>query len=130
MNVTKEFVIAGNATFTVSNNKGEHFTYKVQSPNKKGEIFFAKVLSSPDNYSYMGVLNPDTCKVHKGSKGMNQNTKSVKVLEWALNVINGKSTLPKGYDIQHSGTCGRCGRKLTDPVSIKCGLGPTCRNHK
>ena len=29
--------------------------------------------------------------------------------------------------IYHSGRCGRCGRKLTDPESIRTGLGPVCR---
>ncbi|WP_373093047.1 DUF6011 domain-containing protein [Zhongshania sp.] len=28
----------------------------------------------------------------------------------------------------HAGKCGRCARKLTDPVSISTGFGPHCRS--
>jgi hypothetical protein len=35
--------------------------------------------------------------------------------------------LPNICEVYHSGRCGRCGRELTDPESIKCGLGPHCR---
>ena len=39
-----------------------------------------------------------------------------------------KRTLPEQFHVYHSGACGRCGRELTDPESIKLGIGPTCRN--
>ena len=73
----------------------------------------------------MGVLGRDNI-VHKGAKGISSASKSVKVLNWAMAVINGYKDLPAGYDTKHSGSCGRCGRELTDPESIKRGLGPTC----
>jgi len=40
-------------------------------------------------------------------------------------LISGKS-LPEGVQFWHQGTCGRCGRSLTDPESITRGLGPIC----
>jgi hypothetical protein len=127
--ITSDFVFAGRAVFTVSNDKGEHFTYKV-SKHKDDDIYFAKVLSGADDYSYMGVLDKTAHIVHKGKKGMSSSAKSVKVLNWALRVIDDKTTLPEGYSIVHSGVCGRCGRELTDPVSIETGLGPVCRSHQ
>lgn len=39
-----------------------------------------------------------------------------------------KGTLPEQFHVYHTGICGRCGRELTDPESIKAGIGPTCRN--
>lgn len=30
------------------------------------------------------------------------------------------------YDIQEANRCGKCGKELTDPVSIERGIGPTC----
>jgi hypothetical protein len=36
-------------------------------------------------------------------------------------------TLPDKVHILHEGLCGKCGRPLTHPISIECGLGPTCR---
>jgi len=31
-----------------------------------------------------------------------------------------------GLNFFHEGKCGKCGRKLTTPESIKNGFGPTC----
>ena len=126
--ISTKFVLGGNAVFTVSNNKGEHYTFKINK-HKNDDMFFANVLSGGyESYSYMGVFDKDNHIVHKGAKGMDRSAKSVKVLEWAMRVIDGKSNLPDGYDIQHEGRCGRCGRPLTDPESIKCGFGSTCKN--
>lgn len=40
------------------------------------------------------------------------------------------TTLPPKVHILHEGMCGKCGRPLTDPVSIEYGLGPICRGEK
>ena len=126
--ITPKFVLGGKAIFTVSNDKGEHFTFKINKHREK-DMFFANVLSGGNGvYSYMGLFNKNTHIVHKGAKGMSSTTKSVKVLEWAMKVVDGKTTLPNGYDIQHEGMCARCGRPLTDPKSIKSGFGSTCIN--
>ena len=128
--VNMEFVFAGRAVFTVSNNKGEHFTFKVRKHKDNDDLFFANVLSGADNmYSYMGVLDKRAHIVRKGKKGMSESAKSVKVLNWAMRVLDGASKLPEGYKIQHEGFCGKCGRPLTDPVSIETGLGPVCRSY-
>jgi hypothetical protein len=34
--------------------------------------------------------------------------------------------IPTELVIRHNGSCGRCGRKLTVPTSIKAGIGPEC----
>ena len=126
--ITSKFVLGGKAIFTVDNGKGEHFTYKINK-HKHDDIYFANVLSGSDGaYSYMGVFDKNTFNVYKGAKGMNSSAKSVRVLEWAMRVIKGDTMLPDGYDIMHEGMCGRCGRQLTDPESIKCGFGSTCKN--
>ena len=44
---------------------------------------------------------------------------------WVWKQIVAK-TLPLTMDVMHDGTCGYCGRKLTDAISIKLGIGPTC----
>lgn len=32
-----------------------------------------------------------------------------------------------GYRLLEENSCVRCNRRLTDPVSISCGIGPECR---
>ena len=51
---------------------------------------------------------------------------SIKGLTWLINRgLNGRST--DGLIVYHLGQCAKCGKPLTDPVSIEYGLGPTCR---
>ena len=126
--ITTEFILAGRAVFTVSNDVGEHYTYKINK-HKNAEVYFANVLCGGSSmYSYMGVLNKDTLTVHKGNKGMSPDAPSVKVLTWAMAVIRGDRRLPEGYNIQHMNKCGYCNRPLTTPESIETGLGPVCRD--
>jgi hypothetical protein len=144
-NITLEFLKAGKAVFTVDNGKGTHYTYKVTRKEDKDRVlYFVNLLTGPDNtsnYTYMGMLvddylwnkaNPHTpervyCKMTRASK-FNTDSTPVKVLNWALDVIQDVKVLPKGYSIQHDGRCARCSRVLTDPDSIRLGLGPVCRD--
>ena len=125
--IDMNFVLAGKAVFTVSNGKGEHFTYRINK-HKTDDIYFAKVLGGTDRqYRYMGVFDKNAHIIHKGTKGMSSTAPSVKVLQWAMKVVDGNAELPDGYKIQHEGKCGRCGKPLTDPKSIEYGLGSVCR---
>jgi hypothetical protein len=133
--INSQFVLAGKAIFTVSNDKGEHFTYRVNAKDDRRiagkKVYFASLLTGPDNensYSYMGLLLPNrfSLKLTKGSK-VGRDAKSVQVLCWALQMIRKGSPLPNGYAIQHAGRCCRCARILTEPESIEIGIGPECR---
>jgi hypothetical protein len=48
-------------------------------------------------------------------------------LAWAWPYLERGEALPTPARIELDGTCGRCGRRLTDPVSVAAGLGPECR---
>lgn len=142
INVSPQFVLAGEATFTVSNGH-EHFTYKVYKtePNAKypNPAWFAKVLVGPDNtsdYRYMGMvkvpanprLDPKIQCTNKSS--FDKQSKVFRVAEWSLRAIwqveRKEYRLPPGYSVKHDGNCGRCGAKLTHPASLDTGLGPEC----
>lgn len=130
--VTKDFVCAGHAIFTVSNDKGDHYTFKVSAPadfNDEKPIWFVSVLTGPNNtqdYTYAGALfETGALRETKGSK-IKSDATSFKVAAWALKLIFAGTEFPAGYDVQHIGKCGACGRPLTDPVSIATGLGPIC----
>ena len=147
--VTRQWILAGNATFTVKNDKGEHYTYRIQIPLKirraeKSDpardkpVWFLSVLTGPDNsssYSYVGMLTfptPETIvlKVTKKSR-YHPDIKLVKVAQWAINCICAGKELPAGYSIDGMGHCGRCGLPLTHPDGIaddgyRLGFGPVC----
>lgn len=129
----KLFITAGKATFTVSNGKGDHRTYRVtrkDADDRYPETYFVKLLTGPDNtssYTYLGILDAATggVRLTKNSK-FTDDSLPVKVLRWALKKVWAGEPLPAGYAVQHEGKCGRCGRALTVPESIVSGIGPEC----
>ena len=131
--ISKEFVTAGKAIFTVKSVTGEHYTFQVnkkEASDRYRETFFVSLLTGPDNtsdYTYMGMLNPMTflASPTRASK-LTTDSKPFKVLDWALTKIWNNSSLPEGYEIYHEGRCCRCGRLLTVPESIESGIGPEC----
>ena len=97
--------------------------------------YFAKLLSGPDNltdYTYLGMLTEDLRLIRTAKSRVGADALSWKVLLWALDVVSGRvrlaaTGLPEGYSIRHDDTCGRCGRTLTEPLSLTTGIGPECR---
>ncbi len=125
--VTKSFVTAGRAIFTVKSITGSYYTYRV---TRKDNTWFVGLLTGPDNtssYTYMGILDADRGEVilTKASKFADESL-PVRVLRWAIRLVWNDGTLPTGYSLDHAGMCGRCGRTLTVPESIATGLGPEC----
>lgn len=127
-----KFFLGGNATFTVDNGRGEHYTYKICQPKRGAHEnpFFVSLLTGPDNessYSYLGVVDPfGSFRLTRASK-MNDESKPVKVFRWAMKHVFGDRILPENYQIRHAGKCGCCGRTLTEPLSLTIGIGPECR---
>jgi hypothetical protein len=125
--VSKEFVTAGNAIFTVKSVTGQYYTYRV---NRKDNTWFISLLTGPDNtssYTYLGLLDTASGGVILTKKsGFEFDSLPVKVLRWALGKVWSGSTVPEGYSIMHEGRCGRCNRLLTVPSSLESGLGPEC----
>lgn len=126
------FTFGGNATITLESLKsGKHFTFKVRQAKKDDSKspFFVSVLSGPDNhanYSYVGVITSDKkeFKLTQKSK-VSSDALSYKAFNFFfVQLISGK--IHNDLKIYHSGKCGRCGKKLTDPRSIENGLGPEC----
>lgn len=125
-----KFFEGGRAVFTVANNQGEHYTYRI-GHSREDQPLFVGLLTGPNNeqdYTYMGIYSPDTGNIRlTGKSKYTPDSKPVKVIQWAVNVVRSGKPLPEGYSIQHEGRCCRCGRTLTDPTSISLGIGPECR---
>jgi hypothetical protein len=141
----KDFVLAGKAIFTVQNEKtGNRFTFKVKQADcytnlvssEKQKVWFVSVLNGPDNgsnYAYIGTIfgNQMNSKYgdrvhdfrHTQKSTVTAEAQCFKVFDWML---KNNLTLPTFVKIHHEGFCGRCGRRLTVPASIKNGLGPEC----
>lgn len=148
INVGPVFVLAGEATITVDNGAGQHYTFHIYkskpAPQYPNPGYFAKVLTGPNNapgdgdYTYLGIVKVDPDrpldvdpKVQlTGRSRYKDGDLPVVVLRWALRVVwqqaQGKYTLPEPFSIRHMGRCGRCKHPLTTPESLDTGLGPDC----
>jgi hypothetical protein len=132
----KQFVLAGNATFTVQNtNTGTRYTFKVckakdQDPaaNNARTLHFVKLLTGSDNendYIYIGtIFNGQEFRRTRTSK-VTEDAPGFKAFAGVWGCLSGKG-LPEAIKFYHEGKCCRCGRTLTVPESIEAGIGPEC----
>lgn len=124
-----QFALAGNATFTlVSLKTGTRFTYRVQVAEDNATMHFVSVLNGPDNtrdYRYFGFIRRGVF-FHGGAKAkIAADAPSVKAFQWFW-VNTARSVEMPALEIHHAGRCGRCGRALTVPESIRSGFGSDC----
>jgi hypothetical protein len=131
--VSKTFLTAGKAIFTVTNTKrNTRLTFRIEKPEPdrfRGE-YFAAVMKGTDNesdYRYMGMVSGErlTLRETKGSL-FRAGTPEFDGLKFVLDVIAGRITAPPALQVQTAGLCGRCGLKLTVPESISTEFGPDC----
>lgn len=133
--ISRAFVLAGRAIFTVSNETtGERYTFRIgakpRRENPAEKTYFVSLLAGSDNtsdYRYIGILDPATLEVRiTGRSTYRADSKPVKVVAWALRHVGASRPFPAGYALRHAGRCGHCGRLLTVPESIDSGFGPIC----
>lgn len=130
------FVLGGHAVFTLKSVKtGVRFTYRAVRPKKDSEApVFVSLLMGADNtsdYRYIATLfsNERVVLRHTKKSAVAPDAKSFKALDYLIRVVQhpeAPEQLPAEIEFWHQGSCGRCGRPLTDPTSIASGLGPVC----
>jgi hypothetical protein len=142
-------LLAGKCTFTVKNSQnGNRFTFKINRPktgdiknknDRRNALRFISVMTGPDNetnYKYFGTIkilndidfdgNQDFEYTFSQKAKISKESQSVKVFEWFMHWLR-RGKLPEFIEIWNSGNCCKCGRKLTDPLSIELSIGPECR---
>ena len=131
----REFLYAGNATFTLRSLKtGMRYTYKVRV--KKEDLdtpdptYFVNLLRGADNtkdFAYMGVLRNTGQFNFTSASRMTRGAPAAKALLWFLDAMRcERDVLGQTLEVWHEGRCGCCGRLLTVPESVLKGLGPEC----
>lgn len=132
-----EFIFAGKAIFTLHNEQTDkRFTYKLGQPDNvepgKQTPTFVSYLTGPDNssdYTYLGTIwereKTVVAMSRKSPRGAESNPAKLG-LEWLLRQLVADKPLPSYVALYHEGRCGRCGRRLTTPDSIRRGIGPEC----
>ena len=122
----RAYALAGQAILTLEG-KRTRFTYRIVSV--KGSpagraTHWVHVLNGPDNernYRFFGALYPDGFFGHSQKSPIAKDAPSVQAFAWFWRHLESPEV-----KVFHAGTCGRCGRTLTTPESIRTGLGPVC----
>lgn len=119
------FIFGGKARFTLKSRKtGAHISLRVKKA-KDGDCYFVYARKG-EGYSYMGWMKSGDTAVRVSKKSNPAATGAPRTaLEWSLKKLS-EGSVPDQLEIWHEGCCCRCGRKLTDPVSIQRGIGPEC----
>lgn len=123
------YIHGGRGILTLEAPSGKSHTYYFTKPRNEeefyGDIIFVYAKCN-EHRRYVGMVSDDVFKMTKSSSFLpdNEITKGAKFI-----VDMGRSqelvdrTPMKLY---HMGVCCKCGRMLTDPVSIRRGIGPKC----
>jgi len=138
----RDYLLAGNAVVTLENRAtGGRFTFRVEAPRKETErggltrdwearVRFVSVLTGPENttdYTFLGTLFLDSGDYRRSRKSrVSAEAPSARAWTWFWERLNSGRGLPAALSVHHSGRCGRCGRELTVPESLRLGLGPEC----
>ena len=124
----QQFVLAGRAVFTVENRQtGNRFTFRARRHEDK-DLWFIAVLAGPDNehdYTYGGPVFGDQFRRTRASK-VGEEAPSFQVFAWLMRLLGAGKDLPTPVKFYHEGQCGRCGKRLTVPESVRTGYGPGC----
>jgi len=132
MKDTLQFILAGNALFTVENAEtGNRFTFKVHKPDDD-KPHFVSVLTGADNehdYSFLGTVFDGSRFRHGRKSRIAPTAPSARAFEWLLRRLSLRNDLPDQVRVCHCGKCGRCGKTLTVPESVDSGFGPECIKH-
>lgn len=121
------YALAGNAVLTLEG-KTSRFTYRIEANEKQANAsHWVYVLNGPNNetdFRFFGGIYRDGKRgkfyVSRRSS-IKETAPSAQAFAWFWNHIEDPRVR-----VYHSGRCGRCGRTLTTPESIRTGLGPVC----
>ncbi|HET9363953.1 MAG TPA: DUF6011 domain-containing protein [Candidatus Angelobacter sp.] len=126
----KAYALAGNATITLESLRTQtHFTYKVRAAKEEregqGPVHFVQLLTNGSadggEFNYLGMIQGGVFRLTKASRaGLDAPT--VKAFSFFMKLTQ----LHPELIVHHEGRCGRCGRTLTVPDSIRAGIGPEC----
>lgn len=124
-----DYTHGGNATVTLTSLKTDkYFTYTLtRSPwSCPGETsYFVWYMGKNKKRSYVGMINPKRYfRFTKRSMPRYYITSAAFV--WIWRFITNMKRLPTTAALYRFNECGRCGKKLTTPESIKKGFGPCC----
>lgn len=130
----REYALAGRAVLTVvSGATGSHVTFKVRRSKRDGSPFWfvdartgsQEIADDRKLWRLIGTISPRGYADARKPK-LPAGAPAIRAARWFFSRLLGSTATIEGVEVWHEGACGRCGRALTDPVSIARGIGPEC----
>lgn len=126
------FMLAGKAALILRSRKtNTELRYFIVAPKKNRNapkrFVYAKI---DEKWYYIGTIytNGKTKPFYHGRRSkISYGHLVVKGFSWLWYKVVRNEKQDK-IDVLHIGRCGRCKRKLTDPTSLRRGLGPKCHS--
>jgi len=123
------YIRGGRGAVTLKSPSGKHHTYMFSRPRNPNEfpedILFVYAVHDHQKLFYVGMVERNQFRITQYSR-FDSNSEIAKgaafIMRWANN-----PNMKTSMILYHEGVCGCCGRKLTSPKSIECGIGPRCR---
>jgi uncharacterized protein DUF6011 len=122
-------LLAGQLTATVTIDTGEHVTLTLKSKNRTAEGWEnAELKRARYVFVKAGDTKIATCYPEAAGLALNLDPRATPAASQALRALidHMAGVAAIAWRIQSADTCGRCGRELTDPISLDRGIGPDC----
>ena len=129
-----KFMLAGKSEFVMHSTKtNQDFTFRITRKISKDDaekfVYFVNAKMGAF-WQYAGLMwyedKEDKYKYAQGKNGkVEADNLTIRSLLFVINKLH-REEIPLHLEVYHTGTCGRCGKKLTTPESILTGLGPEC----
>jgi hypothetical protein len=131
-------LIPFNGRFTIENTNPEkqgHKTFKIKTP-KSGSLKGKRILSlftgteNTDDNQYMGFAFVTDDRINLWARFSRDNNSAVYIAMLTSMIAEGEQSrfYKMGYRLLMETKCRVCNRPLTNPESIKSGIGPECAN--
>lgn len=121
------YIKGGRGVLTLASPSGKHHSYSFRRPrNEKAfqaDTYFAYVMCDHGEWRYVGMFRDGYFRLTYNSE-YNASSEEFKGAKYIVSMASRSFETP--MTLYHEGVCACCGRRLTDPKSIKIGIGPTC----
>lgn len=124
------YIYGGKGIVTLlSPTTGVHHTYMFKKPLNEDvfpdDILFVYAVHGQAKLFYIGMIEQGKFRLTRASRFSND-TPIVRGARYIMRMMT-EPNLVTSMELYHEGICSVCGRPLTNPKSIKTGIGPKCR---
>ena len=119
----RAYVSAGRARITLESHvTGRSLKFRIKRGSDR-KLYAYEMIQWGDEL--LGELTDAGVRITRNSQSRSD-SRAVRGLSYVWrHVVAGR--VPPHVTVLHGGRCGACGRGLTDPTSIRGGIGPECR---